>query len=122
MARPLLVLRIDGLELAARLGVHKHEEARAQPVRLSVCAVVEQPRRASARVCYDALIARLRLCAAEAHTPLLESLAEKFARTLMQDRRIRKVHLRLEKPHALRAHAPPKGAAPMVSVELTRQR
>ena len=122
MARPLLTLRIDGLELSARIGVHAHEEAQPQPVRLFLRAQLEQPRAPSARVCYDALVARLRECAADGHTPLLEQLAEKFARALLQDRRIKKVQLRLEKPHALRAQAQHAGAAPLVSVELTRLR
>ena len=122
MARALLTLRIDGLELPARIGVHAHEQTQPQPVRVHVRAQVASPRTAGARVCYDALVERMRQCASGSHTPLLESLAEKFAHALMQDRRIRRLELRLEKPHALRALAASNGAAPMVSVELTRQR
>jgi len=122
MPRPLLSLRIDGLEMPARIGVHAHEQTQPQPIRVHLRAQVARPRRAAERVCYDALVERMQQCANGSHTPLLESLAEKFADALMQDRRIHKLELRLEKPHALRALAAPKGAPPIVSVELTRQR
>jgi len=60
MPRPLLSLRIDGLEMPARIGVYAHEQTQPQPIRVHLRAQVACPRRAAERVCYDALVERMR--------------------------------------------------------------
>ncbi|MEF2552098.1 (5-formylfuran-3-yl)methyl phosphate synthase [Aurantimonas sp. A2-1-M11] len=99
------------------IGVYDHERGRTQKVRFSVEAEIE-PLVADIRsmadiYSYDLILDAIRALAARGHTDLVETLAVDLAETVLADRRIREVTVRVEKlelgPEA-------------VGIELTRRR
>ncbi len=95
--------------LAARVGVHAFEHEAAQRVRINVdLAVLEEdatplsrpgPRRddLSRVVDYEAVAARVRRIVQDGHVRLLETLAERLAEACLEDGRVRRVRIRVEK-------------------------
>jgi 7,8-dihydroneopterin aldolase/epimerase/oxygenase len=95
--------------LTASIGVHPHEHAAPQRVRINVDLGVEddgarplsrQPvgRDEMARVVdYEKLAERVRAIVAGGHVRLVETLAERIAETCLADRRVHLVRVRVEK-------------------------
>ena len=101
---------IRGLVLPARIGIHDHERAQAQPVIINVDASVEEaikgPENTSTGtiadvVCYETLTKQIKEVLAGGHTDLVEVLAEEIADRLLADARIIRLRIRLEKPEAI---------------------
>lgn len=83
-----------------RIGIYPPEVETAQRLRVNLdLAVAEQlPVMDVADVLdYAALMRRLRARLADAHTPLLEQLAEELAAMLLEDARVVRVRVMLEK-------------------------
>lgn len=94
--------------LAARIGVHAHEQGAAQRVRVNLDLAVEDPGALDvarevgadelARVVdYHRLAASVRSIVAAGHVRLVETLAERIAVACLDDRRVKKVRVTVEK-------------------------
>ena len=101
---------IRDLVLPARIGIHDHERAQAQPVIINVDASVEEAIEGADNattgtiadvVCYETLTKQIKEVLAGGHTDLVEVLAEEIADRLLADARIIRLRIRLEKPEAI---------------------
>ncbi len=101
---------IRDLVLPARIGIHDHERAQAQPVIINVDASVEEAVEGADTtttgtiadvVCYETLTKQIKEVLAGGHTDLVEMLAEEIADRLLADARIIRLRIRLEKPEAI---------------------
>ena len=101
---------IRDLVLPARIGIHDHERAQAQPVIINVDASVEEAVEGADTtttgtiadvVCYETLTKQIKEVLAGGHTDLVEALAEEIADRLLADARIIRLRIRLEKPEAI---------------------
>ena len=93
---------VKDLILAALIGVHRHEKDGRQRVRINLDMEViesEQPvqDRLADVVCYEDVVTAIRGIVAAGHINLVESLAELIADRCLEDRRVRKVRVRVEK-------------------------
>ena len=113
---------IRDLVLPARIGIHDHERAQAQPVIINVDASVEEAVEGADTtttgtiadvVCYETLTKQIKEVLAGGHTDLVEVLAEEIADRLLADARIIRLRIRLEKPEAI-------AEAASVGVEIER--
>lgn len=101
--REALTVFVRGLEVAAGIGVHDHELGRLQrlviDVRLDLTpAAVE---RLGDTINYETVAEAARAIAAEGHVGLVETFAERLALTMLEDARVRRCEVRIEKPGAL---------------------
>jgi dihydroneopterin aldolase len=102
------IVFVRGLELMARLGIHPHEKAAPQPIRLSVELVVEDdaapvgigPDDFRRVVDYSRLVELARDTVATGHVLLVETLAERVAVAALKDRRVERARVTVEKPEA----------------------
>ena len=101
---------IRDLVLPARIGIHDHERAQAQPVIINVDASVQEAVEGADTtttgtiadvVCYETLTKQIKEVLAGGHTDLVEVLAEEIADRLLADARIIRLRIRLEKPEAI---------------------
>ena len=92
---------IRDLKLEGRLGVYAHEKDQAQP--LLINAEIEAARGGAGIgvLCYADIVERFRAHIAAGHVGLAETLADQLAELVLQDGRVRRVRLRLEKLAAL---------------------
>lgn len=120
-AEPKVVRRaifVRALEVQAEIGLYAHEHGVRQPL---ICDVeLEVGHWAyeviSETVNYEKIRDKALALTRVGHWILVESFAEKLAHLLMEDRRILKVRVRVEKPTALR----PDAAAAGVEIVLER--
>lgn len=108
-AAGLRVVFVRGLELRASLGVHPHEKAAPQRVVVGVELLVRDEAAPSGvgeddlrrTVDYSAVVRAARAIAAEGHTLLVETLAERLAlAALAVDPRVVRAWASVEKPDA----------------------
>lgn len=88
--------------LQLSIGVHAHEHAATQRVRINVDLGVTENRsdetdRLGRVVDYEALAQRVRDLAASGHVQLVETLAERIAQDCLRDGRVRSARVRVEK-------------------------
>ncbi len=93
---------VRDLELAALIGVHRHEQDGRQRVRINLdLDVLEGDHPAQDRlsdvVCYADIVAGVRAIVAAGHINLVETLAERIATQCLSDRRVRSARVRVEK-------------------------
>ncbi len=114
---------VRGLELVARLGIHPHEKAAPQRVVIGVELEVHDesapggigPDALERVVDYQAVVHVARAAVAAGHVLLVETLAETIAATALQDIRVTKARITIEKPDAF-----PDVASVGVVIERTR--
>lgn len=102
------VVFVRGLELMARLGIHPHEKAAPQRIRLDVELLVEDdaapdgvgPDSFPRVVDYQHLVELARSVVATGHVLLVETLAERIAATALDDPRVERARVTVEKPEA----------------------
>ncbi len=100
------VVFLRGLELMARLGVHPHEKAAPQRIRLSVELLVQDesaPDRVgrvelTRVVDYQRLVELARAVVGAGHVLLVETLAERIAAAALDDPRVERARVTVEKP------------------------
>jgi len=97
---------IHDLVLEASIGVLAEEKQFRQPVRinldLAVCDPVDDLRDDLANVvCYEQMAHRIRAIVEAGHLHLVETLAEKIAAASLENPRVRRVRVRVEKPNAI---------------------
>jgi 7,8-dihydroneopterin aldolase/epimerase/oxygenase len=107
-ARGLRLVFVKDLDLQARLGVHPHEKAAPQRVLIGMELAVHDesaPSRTGADdlarvVDYARVVGLAREVAAAGHTLLVETLGERIAAAILEDPRVRRVRVKVEKPDA----------------------
>ncbi len=111
------------LRLPARIGVYSEEKLRLQDVIIDLELWVRETPQAAANeldyadvVCYDGLVQRTKALLAEGHIDLVETMAERLAALCMEDSRVRRVRVRVEKPAAI-----PEAAGAGVEIERYRR-
>jgi dihydroneopterin aldolase len=106
--RKLRLVFVRGLELMANLGIHPHEKAAAQRIRLGVELVVQDdaaphqvgPDDFRRVVDYARLVEVARGVVAQGHVLLVETLAERVALAALEDARVERARVTVEKPEA----------------------
>ena len=98
-----LTVFVRGLKLDAGIGVHDHELGRLQTLVIDVTldlapAAVE---RLADTINYETVAAAARAIVAAGHVGLVETFAERLATACLEDRRVRRCTVRIEKPGAL---------------------
>ena len=100
---------VRGLRLEAGIGVHDHEKGRLQT--LIVDVTLELAPAAIERLIdtfdYETVAAAARALAADGHIGLVETFAERLGLACLEDGRVRRVVVRVEKPGALGGEAAP---------------
>lgn len=100
---------VRGLEVEAGIGVYDHEQGRLQ--RLVIDVTLELAPRPIERlgdtINYETVADAARAIAAEGHVGLVETFAERLARACLEDNRVQRAMVRIEKPGALAAVAAP---------------
>lgn len=108
---------VTGLQVQAQIGVYRHEIGRVQP--LVVDVELDAPTNASDRLAetinYETILAAAQALAAEGHIDLVETFAHRLANRCLEDARVSRVRVRIEKPLALAPHAV--GAGVEITVE-----
>ena len=109
---------VRGLNIDAHIGVYDHEHGRGQPLVIDVEleADLAEPERLSQTINYETVATAAKALAASGHVQLVETFAWRLARTLLDDARVNRVRVRVEKPQALA----PDAAAAGVEVVLAR--
>jgi len=95
---------IRNLELLARIGVHGHEQGMPQPVRINVrlsAKITAAGDRLDSVLDYEAVANKIRGIVAAGHINLAETLAERIASSCLEDKRVFKAWVRVEKLHAM---------------------
>lgn len=93
---------IRDLVLSAFIGVHRHERAGRQRVRLNVDLEVmedgaETGDRLADVVCYETMAEKIRAATCNGHVNLVETLAERIAAICLADARVALARVRIEK-------------------------
>jgi dihydroneopterin aldolase len=108
LADGALVIRhifVRNLELLGHIGIHGHEQGKLQPIRINVDLTVEDHARLEDRlekvVDYEAVTEKIRAIVASGHINLAETLAERIAAVCLEDGRVRRARVRVEKLHAV---------------------
>ena len=98
-----LTVFVRGLTVEAGIGVYDHEKGRLQTLVIDVTLELgPQPvERLGDTVNYETVAEAARAIVAEGHVCLVESFAERLALACLEDVRIRRVLVRVEKPGAL---------------------
>lgn len=104
-----LTVFVRGLEVAAGIGVYDHEQGRLQRLVIDVTldlapAPIE---RLADTINYETVAQAARRIAAEGHVGLVETFAERLGATMLEDLRVRRCTVRIEKPGALGDDAVP---------------
>lgn len=98
-----LTVFVRGLTIEAGIGIYDHEMGRLQTLIIDVTLELgAQPvERLADTVNYETVAEAARAIAAEGHIGLVESFAERLALACLEDPRIRRATVRVEKPGAL---------------------
>jgi dihydroneopterin aldolase len=91
---------VRDLVLEAHIGVRAHEQGRRQRIRLNLDLGVldtESTDKLESVVCYDDLIAAVRMVVGAEHVHLVETLAERISEACFRDRRVMVARIRIEK-------------------------
>ena len=109
---------IKNLELLSRIGVHGHEQGMPQPVRINIWLDSDANGagdKLENAIDYEAIADKIRTILASGHINLAETLAERIAAACLEDSRVKKAGVRVEKLHALQG-------AEAAGVEIERSR
>src|SRR5579871_5500086 len=91
---------IRGLTLSAEVGVIPHEYGRKQPLVIDIELELEPAscEHISDTVNYAAIAAKAKALAASGHFKLVETFAERLARDCLDEAKVRRARVRVEKP------------------------
>ena len=94
---------VTGVQVQAQIGVYRHEIGRVQP--LIVDVELDVPTSASDRLAetvnYETILQAAQQIAAAGHIDLVETFAHRLADRCLQDARVTRARVRIEKPLAL---------------------
>jgi dihydroneopterin aldolase len=111
---------VRDLVLEAEIGVHAHEQGRRQRIRVNIDALTDDngaPLNDQLQnvVNYEIIVDGIKAILKNGHVNLVESLAEAIARFILDDLRVQRVSVRVEKLDAI-------PEASSVGVEIERNR
>jgi 7,8-dihydroneopterin aldolase/epimerase/oxygenase len=94
---------VRGLTLSAEVGVYEHEYGRRQPLLADIELDIEPAscEHITDTVSYAAILAKAEALAASGHFKLIETFAERLARACLEDPKVLRASVRVEKPQAL---------------------
>ena len=108
---------VRALRVDAEVGVYAHEHGRRQPlvidVELDTQPVTED--QIAGAVNYELVASRARAIAACGHLKLIETFARLLAEACLEDARVTRARVRVEKPEALAPHADAAGVEILLS-------
>ena len=98
---------VKGLTVQAQIGVYRHEIGKVQPLMVDVELDVPSARaeKLADTLNYETILSAAQGIAAEGHIALVETFAERLARACLDDERVTRARVRVEKPLALAPHA-----------------
>lgn len=119
-SRPARRVFVRDLLLDALIGIYPEERVKPQKLLVNLELWVtetpgEPPRSYAEVVCYENLVKRTKALLAEGHVNLVETLAERLAAICLEDDRVLRTRVRVEKPEAI-------AEAAGVGVEIERRR
>lgn len=119
-SRPARRVFVRDLLLDALIGIYPEERVKPQKLLVNLELWVaetpgEPPRSYAEVVCYENLVKRTKALLAEGHVDLVETLAERLAAICLEDDRVLRTRVRVEKPEAI-------AEAAGVGVEIERRR
>ncbi|MCW0236656.1 MAG: dihydroneopterin aldolase [Ferrovibrio sp.] len=119
-SQPARRVFVRDLLLDALIGIYPEERTKPQKILINldlwVAETPGQPPRSYAEVvCYENLVKRSKALLAEGHVDLVETLAERLASLCLDDSRVLRARVRVEKPEAITEAAG-------VGVEIERRR
>lgn len=99
-------LVINALKLDARIGVYESEQLAPQPIVLWVEATLAEPTFSATDahedvVCYGVLVQHITQIVNQGHTNLVETLIQKIADRLFENKQIQQLKIRIEKTTAI---------------------
>ncbi|GIL39610.1 dihydroneopterin aldolase [Roseiterribacter gracilis] len=102
LSGPTHKMFVRDLVLDAFVGVHAFEREARQRIRINLgMDVIDRPGAAGDKlenvVSYEDIVVGVRALVAERHVNLIETLAERIATLVLEDRRVREVSVRVEK-------------------------
>jgi dihydroneopterin aldolase len=102
-----LTVFVRGLSVEAGIGVHDHEQGRLQPLVIDVMLELEPApvERLADTINYETVAQAARAIVAAGHVGLVETFAGRLAMACLDDGRVRRCTVRIEKPGALEAAA-----------------
>ena len=94
---------VTGVRVQAEIGVYRHEIGRVQPliVDVELDAPTDGSDRLAETVNYETILAAAQAVAAEGHMALVETFAHRLAEKCLEDPRVSRARVRIEKPLAL---------------------
>ncbi|HEY3800293.1 MAG TPA: dihydroneopterin aldolase [Caulobacteraceae bacterium] len=98
---------VRGLAVDAQIGVYKHEKGRAQTLVIDVelDVAITAWDQLSETVNYEVIATKAREVAAAGHRGLVETFAHHLAESLLEEPKVTRARIRVEKPSALAPHA-----------------
>ncbi|HVM99535.1 MAG TPA: dihydroneopterin aldolase [Caulobacteraceae bacterium] len=98
---------VRGLAVDAHIGVYKHEKGRTQRlvVDVELDVAVTDWNRLSETVNYETIADKARKVAAEGHRGLVETFAHHLADACLEEPKVTRARIRVEKPSALQPDA-----------------
>jgi dihydroneopterin aldolase len=102
-----LTVFVRGLEVEAGIGVYDHEHGRLQRLVIDVTLTLQplKVERLADTVNYERVAEAAHAITAAGHVGLVETFAERLATAMLEDARVRRCAVRIEKPGALGAAA-----------------
>ena len=98
---------VTGVQVQAQIGVYRHEIGRVQP--LIVDVELDVPTNSSDRlvetVNYETILKAAQDLAGQGHVDLVETFAHRLAEKCLEDVRVSRARVLIEKPLALAPHA-----------------
>lgn len=115
---PLRRVFVNDLILDAEIGVWSHEKGKTQKVRINVDLLVHEASnyhqdKLENVVCYNEIVTKIQTLLKQGHMSLVETLAENIAALCLEDNRVYKTVIKVEKLEAIEN-------AESVGVEITR--
>lgn len=111
---------IQGLELLCSIGIHDHEKQTPQRIVVTVDMSVRKISTVlndnhENVVCYETVVNQIRTLVSHGHVNLVETMADNIADICLQNKRVTKVTVRVEKPDIISDVA-------SVGIEISRYR
>lgn len=105
-SQPARRIFVRDLLLDALIGIYPEERVKPQKLLVNLELWVgetpgEPPRSYAEVVCYEGLVKRTKALLAEGHVDLVETLAERLATICLEDERVLRTRVRVEKPDAI---------------------
>jgi dihydroneopterin aldolase len=101
------VIFVRALRIDAEIGIYDQEHGRTQPlicdVELTLDAQVFE--HIADTINYETIVTKAQAIAAQGHLKLVETFAERLGLACLEDPRVSRVRVRVEKPEALAPHA-----------------